>query len=321
MRYMIRFITFFWLISIFITSCTPSRSVVRDRGVNQRGIGQVSAEGDDVRHYRYEDEGRYEQVSLKRGSRYDRGNIIKEEDNANIYNKLEGDDDYNNDRNDSLSQKRFYQKGLASWYGRRFHGKITASGERFNMHRLTAAHKTLPFGTAILVKNFDNGKEVKVVVNDRGPYRDGRIIDLSYAAAKEINMITDGETEVGIKIVRNSNYNRYGSRSSGRDEIELVAGDSRRSIYGEENNFSDDLSSNRYSIQTGAFYSRRNAEKLKRRLEIMFDNPIRLVHEDDMYKVRIGGINSSIDVKRYKQRLVDEDIPCFVHFNNELISQ
>lgn len=80
------------------------------------------------------------------------------------------------------------QKGIASWYGPGFHGRKTASGERFNTHELTAAHLTLPFGTKLLVRNERNGKEVVVRVNDRGPYAKSRIIDLSQAAARALGI-------------------------------------------------------------------------------------------------------------------------------------
>lgn len=80
------------------------------------------------------------------------------------------------------------QVGTASWYGPGFHGKKTASGERFNQHRLTAAHPRLPLGTRARVTNLNNGRAVEVTINDRGPYYGGRIIDLSRAAARQLAM-------------------------------------------------------------------------------------------------------------------------------------
>ena len=91
------------------------------------------------------------------------------------------------------------QVGKASWYGPRFHGKKTASGKRFNQHALTAAHRRLPLGTRVKVTNLKNGKTVKVKINDRGPYHDGRIIDLSRAAAERLSM--DGVTRVSIEVL------------------------------------------------------------------------------------------------------------------------
>lgn len=96
----------------------------------------------------------------------------------------------------------YVEEGQASWYGKKFHGRKTASGEKFNMHALTAAHKTLPFGTRVKVTNLDNSKSVVVKINDRGPFTKGRIIDLSYAAAKKVGMIESGVARVRIKVVK-----------------------------------------------------------------------------------------------------------------------
>lgn len=92
--------------------------------------------------------------------------------------------------------------GIASWYGPNFHGKLTANGERYNMNDYTAAHKTLPFNTMLRVDNVENGKSVVVRVNDRGPYVDDRIIDLSRKAAQEIDMIGSGTASVRLMVVR-----------------------------------------------------------------------------------------------------------------------
>jgi rare lipoprotein A len=95
-----------------------------------------------------------------------------------------------------------YQRGIASYYGRGFQNKKTASGERFNLHSMTAAHKTLPFGTKVIVKNIHNGKTVKVRINDRGPFVKGRIIDLTRAAFSQIASLDDGLAKVEIRIVK-----------------------------------------------------------------------------------------------------------------------
>jgi peptidoglycan lytic transglycosylase len=101
-------------------------------------------------------------------------------------------------------------KGRASWYGDYFHGKKkTASGEKYNMYNLTAASKTLPFGTIVRVKNLDNGKSVKVKINDRGPYVQGRMIDLSRAAFKKIAPLGAGVLKVEVTILDTSKTFRY----------------------------------------------------------------------------------------------------------------
>lgn len=93
------------------------------------------------------------------------------------------------------------EKGYASWYGKTFHGKTTASGEAFDMYAITAAHRTLPFGTKVKVINRNNGRSVVVRINDRGPSIRKRIIDLSYAAANKIDMVADGVVPVTLRVV------------------------------------------------------------------------------------------------------------------------
>lgn len=98
-----------------------------------------------------------------------------------------------------VKEPGYHAVGLASYYGRKFHGRRTASGERYNMQALTAAHRTLAFGSRVEVTNLKNGRKVRVRINDRGPFIKGRIIDLSYAAAKQIGMLSRGVARVKIQ--------------------------------------------------------------------------------------------------------------------------
>jgi peptidoglycan lytic transglycosylase len=100
---------------------------------------------------------------------------------------------------DAADVSDFRQTGKASWYGKAFHGRRTANGERFNMNALTAAHRTLPLASYIRVTNQSNGKSVVVKVNDRGPFARGRVLDLSYAAAKLIGLVHSGTGRVKIQ--------------------------------------------------------------------------------------------------------------------------
>lgn len=92
--------------------------------------------------------------------------------------------------------------GIASWYGGKFHGRRTASGEVYDMYELTAAHRTLPFGTVVRVTHLENRRAVEVRITDRGPFVKGRIIDLSYAAAKRIDMVREGVARVKLVVLR-----------------------------------------------------------------------------------------------------------------------
>lgn len=96
--------------------------------------------------------------------------------------------------------KKYTEVGIASWYGKKYHGRKTANGETFKMNKLTAAHRTLPLGLTAKVTNLDNGRSVRVRINDRGPFVEGRILDLSYGAAKKLGMVEAGLARVRIEI-------------------------------------------------------------------------------------------------------------------------
>ncbi len=127
--------------------------------------------------------------------------------------------------------------GIASWYGPDFHGKNTSSKEIYNMYDLTAAHRSLPFGTYVMVTNLNNGKSVTVRINDRGPFVKNRIIDLSYAAAMAVDMIETGTAPVRLEILTK---------------------------------FSPKKSSQKFSIQVGSFVQEDNAKALKIELQRNF---------------------------------------------------
>tara|TARA_B100000029_G_scaffold103152_1_gene93644 strand:+ start:1719 stop:2165 length:447 start_codon:yes stop_codon:yes gene_type:complete len=94
------------------------------------------------------------------------------------------------------------QIGIASYYGKEFHRKLTANGQRFNMYKVSAAHKTLPLGTRVKVTNLNNGKSIRLTINDRGPFKKGRILDLSYKAAQKLGFVNEGTTKVRIDVIK-----------------------------------------------------------------------------------------------------------------------
>ena len=108
------------------------------------------------------------------------------------------------------------ERGIASWYGDDFHGWVTASGEPYDMYGLTAAHRTLPLGTVVRVTNVVNGRHVVIRVNDRGPYVNGRILDVSYAAAKRLGMLRDGISAIQLEVVGQHGFNTVIESTTGR---------------------------------------------------------------------------------------------------------
>lgn len=178
------------------------------------------------------------------------------------------------------------ERGEASWYGGKFQGRLTANGERFDTNMLTAAHKTLPFNTIVEVKNLGNNKIVYVRINDRGPFVEGRIIDLSRAAANKLNMVGTGVAQVEIRIIEHSS------------ELDGI----------EDHNAETGLLQYNWIIQIASFTSRENAEKVVQKLNNNDFNPqleftstgyIRILLKDisnnnlEMVKDRLRGLGFS----------------------------
>jgi len=134
----------------------------------------------------------------------------------------------------SYHPKGGVETGVASWYGPDFHGKLTSNKEIYDMYDMTAAHRTLPFGTYVMVTNLDNGRTATVRINDRGPFLGDRIIDLSYAAARVLGMIGPGTVPVRLEVLR---------------DISPVSG------------------GRGWSVQAGSFISKENASNLARKLK------------------------------------------------------
>ena len=236
----------------------------------------------------------------KKASKYGKKSKFKEEEK--IVEPEESDDS-------NYQKEKFFQTGMASWYGREFHGKKTASGEKFNMNDLTAAHKTLAFGTILEVKNLDNGKTVKVKINDRGPYKGERIIDLSYDAAKEIGMVSKGEVLVGINIIgkASAKKSKIKSKIKPRD-VEPVSEDQEADNEDQKQSKKESL-----SIQAGAFYSKKNADKQTGRIEELISGAdIQVIHEGDLYRVVIQGISSKREAEKFRKILSKEKISTYV---------
>ena len=183
----------------------------------------------------------------------------------------------------------FSQQGIASWYGKKFHGRKTSSGEVYNMYAMTAAHKTLPLGTWVRVRRLDNGKQIEVRVNDRGPFVHGRIIDLSYSAAKEMDMVGPGTARVEIVAL--------GERH------QTASGDAFVPM---------DYYSGAFTFQVGAFSSRDNAERLRAKLDQTFANAHVTPYDRGdaiFYRVRVGRCNDLESAEKYEQRLASSGYP------------
>ena len=176
------------------------------------------------------------------------------------------------------SSKNYVEKGIASWYGTKFHGRRTSSGETYDMYAMTAAHKTLPLPTYVQVKNLNNGKYIIVKVNDRGPFHENRIIDLSYTAAIKLDIIKKGTGLVEVRAI---------------DPMRST----KNSLVNEKKNETSTNQDISFYIQVGTFGELENAEILKQKLSSLGDDLIKISNVvtsgKTLYRVRIGPITDT----------------------------
>ncbi len=181
----------------------------------------------------------------------------------------------------------YQQLGIASWYGQKFHGRKTASGEVYNMFALTAAHKTLPLPTYVKVTNLKNNKYVIVKINDRGPFHSNRIIDLSWAAAKQLDMIKTGTTKIKMVVLATPKI------ASKKTQAILPKSKSN-------------AKTRQYYLQVGAFKNKNNATKLLKQLQSHYKQAYMMTSLDQQYKiyrVRLGPFQTRRQLKPLIQRL------------------
>jgi rare lipoprotein A len=190
----------------------------------------------------------------------------------------------------------FTQTGLASWYGKDFHGRKTANGEIYNMYGVSAAHKTLPFNTIVKVRNLDNRRELELRINDRGPFVRGRIIDLSYGAAKELGVVGPGTARVEI-IALGAGRSSSGSDATGKT-LEPI-----------------DYDAGKFTFQVGAFRDRSNAENLRSKLDQAYQNAHIATYDTGSglyYRVRVGFFTSLEEARKGEEILIRDGYEPFV---------
>lgn len=186
--------------------------------------------------------------------------------------------------------KGYSEQGIASWYGKKFHGRKTSSGEIYDMYAMTAAHKTLPLGTYVRVRHLTNNRVVEVQINDRGPFVRGRIIDLSYTAAQKMGIVDAGTAPVEVVALGAP----AGETASGRIYVPV------------------DYYSGKFSIQVGAFAIQENAERVKTALTLKYEH-VRIMPYDSVsgvfYRVRVGQYTNLVTATENETILVKSGFP------------
>ncbi len=197
------------------------------------------------------------------------------------------------------SAEGYVERGIASWYGTKFHGRRTSSGETYDMHALTAAHTSLPLPTYVRVTNLNNGRSTIVRVNDRGPFHDNRVIDLSYAAASKLGIVETGTGLVEVRAITAGQPAPPPAIAQTLPAVTSAAAAGAAAAPGRPVGL---------YLQVGAFVSRSNAEQLRSRLSTEPLPPIQVQQAADaantpIYRVRVGPIPSVDEADRLAAQL------------------
>ena len=183
-----------------------------------------------------------------------------------------------------VAVQSFHERGIASWYGRRYHGRKTTSGEPYDMYAMTAAHPTLPIPSYARVTSVKNGKSVVVRINDRGPFLRGRVIDLSYAAANRLGIVADGSGEVEVDAIVPGQADE--PQRAALDAVVPNADAAQPGIF----------------LQVGAFASRDNAESLRARLASL-EEPGQVLLLGELWRLQLGPYRSQDEARSAAERL------------------
>lgn len=209
----------------------------------------------------------------------------------------------------------FKDKGMASWYGSKFHGHKTSNGEIYDMYAMSAAHKTLPIPTYLRVTNLKNGRQAIVRVNDRGPFHENRIIDLSYAAALKLGFVKRGVARVKLEAIDPVAWNEQQNQiaDKGNDisleedaELNLQQAAEQNLQEGAEQNLREEGTDDIY-VQVAAFSQITSAEQLKQRLQIQTDWSVVIFHDvlktPNLHKVHIGPLDNLETAQQLQEKL------------------
>ncbi|WP_284243387.1 septal ring lytic transglycosylase RlpA family protein [Thalassotalea insulae] len=184
------------------------------------------------------------------------------------------------------SAKNFTEQGIASWYGKKFHGHLTSNGEIYNMYGMSAAHKNLPLPTYVKVTNNSNNKSVIVRVNDRGPFHSDRIIDLSYSAAYKLDMLKTGTANVTLEAITDFNVNTP-------NIVQKTPAEQTQAKY----------------VQVFATQNMQLATKTANAIASLFQLPVKSINKDNLFKVHVGPIDNTSTLNNVLLQLQNNGYP------------
>lgn len=195
----------------------------------------------------------------------------------------------------------YQQQGMASWYGKRFHGNKTASGEIYDMNKMTAAHTTLPIPSYAKVTNLSNGKSIVVRVNDRGPFHKDRIIDLSYAAAYKLGFIAKGSSLVEVEAIDPKLAANYKPQASNNQTVSSKPVTAPTSVVVSQSSNTNSADISGYFVQVAAFKSQESANRMRDKVKLelsLRDEEVQSWYNNGAYKVRAGPYASRAEAEK-----------------------
>lgn len=188
----------------------------------------------------------------------------------------------------NMDIEEYNRNGIASWYGRKFHGRNTSNGEVYDMYAMTAAHKSLPIPSYVRVTNLSNNKQVVVRVNDRGPFHGDRIIDLSYAAAHKLGFANQGTAQVNVEYINMDAKTKPKVLTASLAPVQPVV---------QTNTTANRIGNNTTTyIQVGAFSSYASAQDLQKRIASHINMPVVVRTSNNLHKVRIGPVIGDVEI-------------------------
>jgi len=214
------------------------------------------------------------------------------------------------------SSNGYKQRGIASWYGKKFHGHRTSNGEVYDMYKMSAAHKSLPLPTFVRVTHLKNGKSVVLRVNDRGPFHRNRLIDLSYIAAKKLGITATGTGLVEIEAI---NPNQRSPKNISSKKLSARSVGHQKNKTHLRNRFATTSTNYQVYLQVGAFSQQQNAESLQNRIDnlsLPYNIKIEFDDKQDLYKVKLGPFASVSAADALTERLeLNQNIQAYVVVN------
>ena len=205
----------------------------------------------------------------------------------------------------------YRERGGASWYGKKFHGHTTSNGETYDMYAMSAAHKSLPLPTYVKVTNLKNGRQVIVRVNDRGPFHQGRIIDLSYAAASKLDMLRSGTAQVEVEAIDPRTWQKSSTLiATAKPTVPVRTAPNVRVPV--RDNVQRAVSAGRY-LQVGAYSNRIAAERVTETVRALTGQPVVIRNLDRdgrvLYRVQVGPVSSESQIRNLLSQLEQSGYP------------